>query len=139
MSFVEYEFRRFADNPTQLVLPSFSLCDRADARRRPPSTRSGHDFRPGCVFYVGPFQDALSILRQPAHPVDHYHVNVFLLPSSRGTVQVIGCGHSADRCCYSSSDSIHRLSNSANQDASLVQVAHLDQSSAIRIRSLDVK
>ena len=63
--------------------------------------------------------------------MDHYDVDVFVLPSSGGAVQVFGYGNSFDWCRYPSFDCLHWLLDPTSEDAPVVQMAYVDQSCAI--------
>lgn len=72
----------------KLILPSFGLCHRTDGRRYPSGSRPSYHIRPGSLLHGGPQPNALSILYLASSPMDHHHVDVFVLPSGWGPLQV---------------------------------------------------
>ena len=115
----------------KLILPSCGLCHRANGRRYPSCSRPSWHIRPGSLLHGGPQPDALSIFYLPSLPMDHHHVDVFIFPGGRGTLQISGHCDTYYRCCHTSFGRLHRLSDSTSKDAPLVQMAYLVSSSIV--------
>ena len=117
----------------QLVLSAFSLCHRSNRCGYASCFNSSPDLRSGSLLHGESKSHAVTVLHQRFGLMDAHHEHVFIFSSAWSAGQILGCCNKDHWCRRSDSCSLHRLSDTASKDASMVQVAYLDQSGSVRV------